>query len=130
MSAPLLCLSWLSTKTLGLDRTVRLFERLGKSRRRDAADGPTQRQADRVTRGMQFLPLRIECLDQAIVTWYLLNRHGHAAALRIGMRLTPVSGHAWVVCDQDVFVHTPGLEDFTVVATYAPWSGDGSTMRS
>lgn len=130
MSAPLLCLSYLSTKMLGLDRTVSLFERMGKMRRRATDDGPAQRHADRVTRGMQLLPLRIECLDQAIVTWYLLNRHGHPASLNIGMRLTPVSGHAWVVCDRDVFVHTPGLEDFTVVATYAPWPAGGSTIRS
>ena len=39
MSAPLLCLSWLSTKTLGLDRTVRLFEEAGILERHDFRDG-------------------------------------------------------------------------------------------
>lgn len=130
MSAPLLCLSYLSTKMLGLDRTVSLFARMGRGRPRASAEGTAQSHADGVTRGMQFLPLRIECLDQAIVTWYRLNRHGHPATLNIGMRLTPVSGHAWVICDEAVFVHTPGLEDFTVVATYAPWPIGGSTIRS
>ncbi len=81
--------------------------------------------ADRAVRGMQILPLRVECLDQAIATWFALNRHGHPAFLRIGMRLSPLSGHAWVTCNEQTFVKTPGLEDFTVVASYAPWSEAG-----
>jgi hypothetical protein len=38
------------------------------------------------------------------------------------MRLSPVSGHAWVMCNEQTFVRTPGMEDFTVVASYPPWS--------
>ena len=86
--------------------------------------------ADRAVRGMQLLPLRVECLDQAIVTWYALNRHGHPAALQIGMRLTPLSGHAWVTCGQQTFVKTPGMEDFTIVASYPPWSETASASLS
>jgi len=77
--------------------------------------------AARAIQGMQMLPLRIECLDQAIATWFVLNRHGHPASLQIGMRLSPVSGHAWVTCNEQAFVRTPGMEDFTVVASYPPW---------
>lgn len=130
MSAPLLCLSYACTKAFGLDRTVTMFRRLGRSRPSSPPRDRASDHADRVVRGMQFLPLRIECLDQAIVTWYLMNRHGHPAALNIGMRLTPVSGHAWVTCGHDVFIRIPGIEDFTVVATYPPWSDSGSTIAS
>ena len=76
---------------------------------------------------MQLLPLRIECLDQAIATWYVLNRHGHPAFLRIGMRLSPVAGHAWVMGNEQTFVRIPGMEDFTVVASYPPWSESAGT---
>lgn len=123
MSALVLCLSHFSTKLFGLDRTIGLFRWLGRaSKPRPLSGTPAEELADRAVRGMQILPLRVECLDQAIVTWFALNRHGHPASLQIGMRLSPLSGHAWVTCNEQTFVKTPGMEDFTVVATYAPWS--------
>jgi hypothetical protein len=123
MSAPILCLSHLSTRLFGIDRTVIFFRWLGRVCGAGRASGATASDlADRAIRGMQLLPLRVECLDQAIATWYVLNRHGHPAFLRIGMRLSPVSGHAWVMCNEQTFVRTPGMEDFTVVASYPPWS--------
>lgn len=124
MSAALLVLSFCSTKLLGLDRTVRLATALGRRCRplwRAFGIRPAPQIADRVQRGLRFLPFPIECLDQAIVTWYLLNLRGHAANLRVGMKLSPVSGHAWVVNGGQTFVATPGLEDFTVVAEYPAW---------
>ena len=120
MSAPLLCLSHFSTKLFGIDRTISFFRWLGRAGRR-SSNATAAHLADSAIRGMQLLPLRIECLDQAIATWYVLNRHGHPAFLRIGMRLSPVSGHAWVTCNEQTFVRTPGMEDFTVVASYPPW---------
>lgn len=126
MSTLVLCLSHFSTKLFGLDRTVSFFRWLGRaSRPRPVSPTPVEELADRAVRGMQILPLRVECLDQAIATWFALNRHGHPAFLRIGMRLSPLSGHAWVTCNEQTFVKTPGLEDFTVVASYAPWSEAG-----
>lgn len=123
MSAAALCLSHVSTKLFGIDRTVNFFRWLGRaSKPRAASPVPAEELADRALHGMQVLPLRVECLDQAIVTWYALNRHGHPASLKIGMRLSPLSGHAWVTCNEQTFVKTPGMEDFTVVASYAPWS--------
>lgn len=123
MSAIVLSLSHLSTKFFGIDRTVRMFHWLGKiTRARRRADQTTaQATAARALRGLDVLPMRVECLDQAIAVWFNLNRHGHPAALKIGMRLSPLSGHAWVTCGSDVFVTTPGLEDFAVVAAYDPW---------
>ncbi|QUS37857.1 lasso peptide biosynthesis B2 protein [Tardiphaga alba] len=125
MSAVVLSLSHFSTKLLGIDRTVRMFHWVGERMRAGARAGDLSAQtiAARALQGLNVLPMRIECLDQAIVVWFSLNRHGHPATLRIGMRLSPLSGHAWVTCGTDMFVTTPGMEDFTVVATYDPWPG-------
>lgn len=125
MSAVVLSLSHLSTKLFGIDRTVRMFHWLGeRTKVGPRANRVTaQTVAARALRGLNALPMRIECLDQAIAVWFNLNRHGHPAALKIGMRLSPLSGHAWVICGDNVFVTTPGIEDFTVVAAYDPWPG-------
>lgn len=56
-----------------------------------------------------------------MVVWYLLNREGHAATLKIGMKLAPLTGHAWVTAGDESFVVIPDIEDFTVVAEFAPW---------
>lgn len=125
MSAAVLSLSHLSTKLFGIDRTVRMFHWLGERTRVGSRPerATAQAVAARALRGLNGLPMRIECLDQAIAVWFSLNRHGHRASLKIGMRLSPLSGHAWVTCGDEIFVTTPGMEDFTVVAAYEPWSG-------
>jgi hypothetical protein len=130
MSSFVLCLSHFSTKLFGLDRTVVLFRWLGRRGGRARSALSVEQLADRALSGMQMLPLRVECLDQAIATWFALNRHGHPAALKIGMRLSPLSGHAWVTCNGESFVKTPGMEDFTVVASYPPWSETASASLS
>ncbi len=131
MSASILCFSHFSTKLFGIDRTITLFRWLGRARGPGRSPEATAKDlADRAIRGMQLLPLRIECLDQAVATWYVLNRHGHPASLRIGMRLSPLSGHAWVTCKEQTFIDTPGMEDFTVVASYPPWPEATSTNFS
>jgi hypothetical protein len=123
MSAMVLSLSHLSTKLFGIDRTVRMFHWLGERTKvsKPSDKMPAQEVAERALRGLNILPMRIECLDQAIAVWFSLNRHGHPANLKIGMRLSPLSGHAWVTCGDEVFVTTPGMEDFTIVAAYDPW---------
>jgi hypothetical protein len=122
MSAFLLTLSFISTKLFGLDKTATAITSLARLRKRwnsnVSSRSPTEI-AERVNRGLKFLPFPVECLDQALVTWYALNVAGHGATLKIGMRLSPVSGHAWVLCGSERFVLVPGLEDFTVVAEYA-----------
>ena len=124
MSAAVLSLSHLSTKLFGIDRTVQMFHWLGERTRVKPRPErvPAQAVAARALRGLNALPMRIECLDQAIAVWFNLNRHGHPASLKIGMRLSPLSGHAWVTCGDDVFVTTPGMEDFSVVAAYDPFT--------
>jgi hypothetical protein len=125
MSAIVLSFTHLSTRLMGIDRTVRMFHWLGeKMRVRPAADRKDAREvAERALRGLNVLPMRIECLDQAIAVWSSLNRHGYPASLKIGMRLSPLSSHAWVTCQDETFVVTPGMEDFTVIAAYEPWAG-------
>lgn len=122
MNTFVLYFSYFSTKILGIDRTARFLKWLGCKIPKSADTKSAEALADGAVRGMHLLPLRIECLDQAMATWFALNRHGYPAALKIGMRLSPLSGHAWVICNQDTFVKTPGMEDFTEVASYAPWS--------
>lgn len=124
MSAIVLSLSHLSTNLFGIDRTVRMFHWLGeRTKARPRADTMSARTVtEHALRGLNVLPMRIECLDQAIAVWFSLNRHGHPASLKIGMRLSPLSGHAWVTCGDEVFVTMPGMEDFSVVASYDPWS--------
>lgn len=125
MSAAVLSLSHLSTKLFGIDRTVRMFHWLGERTKVRARPEkiPAEAIAGHALRGLNVLPMRIECLDQAISVWFSLNRHGHPASLKIGMRLSPLSGHAWVTCGDEVFVTTPGIADYTVVAAYDPWPG-------
>ncbi len=125
MSAILLSLSFAGTKLFGPDRTAHAFTLAGKLRRRFPFRGRPREKSEiaaRVERGLAYLPLQVECLDQAMVTWYQLNKRGHAATLKIGMKLSPLMGHAWVVSGADVFVTVPGLEDFAVVAEFEPWS--------
>jgi hypothetical protein len=125
MSAILLTLSFAGTKTLGPDRTARAFELVGKVRRALPRLRRARSRAEvaaRVERRLALLPLHVECLDQAMVTWYELNARGFEATLRIGMKLTPLSGHAWVVSGDETFVTTPGLEDYAVVAEFPPWT--------
>jgi Transglutaminase-like superfamily len=122
MNALLLTLSFISTKFFGLDKTanaVTYLARLRKKFRFGNANKTPSEIAENVNRGLRFLPFPVECLDQALVTWYALNVAGHEATLKIGMKLSPVSGHAWVLCGDERFVLVPGLEDFTVVAEYA-----------
>jgi hypothetical protein len=122
MNALLLTLSFISTKFFGLDKTANAVTFLARLRKKfsfGASKKKPSEIAESVNRGLRFLPFPVECLDQALVTWYALNVAGHEATLKIGMKLSPVSGHAWVLCGDERFVLVPGLEDFTVVAEYA-----------
>jgi hypothetical protein len=124
MSALLLALSFAGTKLLGPERTARAFSTVGRLRRRLKLRTQSRVPSEideRVQRALRFLPLPVECLDQAMVTWYQLNVDGHPATLKIGMKLAPLAGHAWVVSRGETFVLVPGIEDFSVVAEFPPW---------
>lgn len=120
VSGALLLASFLGTRYGGLERTVRAFARAGRLQRAARlcrARGPQEVRAA-VERGYQRLPLPIECLEQAIVTWYLLNVGGHAATLKIGATLSPLESHAWVESGGELFGETPHIADMHVVAEY------------
>lgn len=53
--------------------------------------------------------------------WYALNRAGYQAELKIGMTITPMESHAWVVCGDKVYVDIQNLLDFHVLSTYPAW---------
>jgi Transglutaminase-like superfamily len=50
------------------------------------------------------IPLRTNCLEQSLVLWWLLERRGIAAELRIGARKDAdhLEAHAWVEFDGQV----------------------------
>jgi len=123
MGMILLSMSHICARWAGIDRTVRWLSWLGqRTRKRQPGLITAPILAEKALSGMAYLPMRIECLEQSLAVWYQLNRYGHPAELKIGMRITPLSGHAWVVCEDQTYVQTPGLEDFTVVANYPPWA--------
>ena len=125
MFTPLLLTASLAgAKTLGPERTADVLRRIGSLHQRTPLRGrrlAPRRIAERVERGYRYLPLPIECLEQALANWYLMNLKGHPASLRIGMRLTPLSGHAWVEAEGTIYGGIPGIEDYQVVGTIDPW---------
>ncbi|MEZ4257777.1 MAG: lasso peptide biosynthesis B2 protein [Polyangiaceae bacterium] len=123
MASHLLALSFVGTKVLGPERTAAAFRAVAKGKRRLRFWRAPRSLDDvraRVERGYRFLPLPVECLDQAMVTWYLLNAEGHPATLRIGMKLSPFLGHAWVESRGEVLGAIPGIEDMAIVSEIGP----------
>lgn len=120
MTNPLLFVaSFVGTKFVGLDQTVAFFRSLGRvARRLPSRTKSVETLRRHVARGYSLLPLPIQCLDQAIVTWYTLNANGHPARLKIGVALSPLYSHAWVVSGSEVFGDIARLADFHVVAEY------------
>lgn len=111
-------LSFIGTKFWGLEGTVRLFSRLAKALPTPGKRLSIEQVRARIHRGYSFLPLPIQCLDQAIVSWYLLHRNGHHARLKIGVSLAPLYSHAWVISGDQILGDIAGLADFHVVAEY------------
>lgn len=65
-------------------------------------------------------PGKVKCLAQALTTQYLLERHGYAAQLRIGVAKADSAGltaHAWVECQEKVVIGgLANLSAFTPLA--------------
>jgi Transglutaminase-like superfamily len=84
---------------LGFPRTQRVIAWLVDGRG-DAAEPPegwVEAVAQAVVAAAVFCPGRVECLEQSMVLYYLLRRHGVSAELRFGVRTMPFAAHAWVV---------------------------------
>lgn len=133
MGMLLLSVSHLSTRWVGLDRSVRWLRWCGERARRanhvDDHPLPAPTVAHKALRGLSYLPMRIECLEQSLAIWYDLNRHGHPAELKIGVRTAPQSAHAWVTCGDQTYVHAPGLEEYTVISSYPAWDTDANDTK-
>jgi hypothetical protein len=118
-------MSFLGTKLIGLESTSKFFTMLGEVRRRN----PFYRMrtvediSKRLQEGLHRLPIPVECLDQAMVYWHELNLNGYPATLKIGLKLSPMMGHAWVESEGRIFVPVPGIEDDGVVGECPPWRG-------
>jgi len=115
--------SFLSTKFWGLDSTIQFLKKGGMALNRFSH--PQENRASigsALSLSLHRIPLAVKCLDQAIVAWYVLNRNGHPATLKIGISITPIESHAWVDCEGEIFVSTYNLADLSVVAEYGPWT--------
>ena len=116
------CLTFLSSKFLGIERTTQILKKSALSFRRfkksslslETIEGQLQRSLHRV-------PFATKCLDQALVAWFYLNLNRHPATLKIGLSITPLESHAWVTAGNRTFVDTYNLSDLTVVAEYLPF---------
>lgn len=60
------------------------------------------------TAAARYLPFRTNCLEQSLVLWWLLRRHGLMADLKIGARREAdrFEAHAWVECEGGVIGDT------------------------
>ena len=117
----LFIVSFVGTKFCGLDRTISLFRSIGKIQRHTPlrrSSRSLEQLRKQIQRGYAFLPLPIQCLDQAIVSWYLLNLNNYPASLKIGVSLAPFYSHAWTETGKEIFGDIARLADFHVVAEY------------
>lgn len=115
-------ISFLLTKFVGIDRTLKLFQFLGTRLRKMPHSPKSMDQIEQdLLRSLQVVPVAAKCLDQAVIAWTLLNFYGYPAIFRIGISLSPVESHAWVVVKERVFVDTYNLADLRVVAEYSYW---------
>ena len=119
----LFALSYLGTRYLGLEKTVNSFKRVGMRLRRlhTFRSIDDKNMTETLFRSYSSLPLAIRCLDQAVVTWYLLNLHGHRAEMKIGVNVAPFMSHAWVELGEKRFVDSVYIPDMEVVANYPAW---------
>lgn len=76
-----------------------------------------------VAAAARYMPLRTNCLEQSLVLWWLLKRHGIAAVLKIGAKkeASRFEAHAWVE-----FQGGPGEEQ----PAFVPFEGPGTGMET
>ena len=88
-------------------------------RRRLSVEHPV----DRIVWAVRAITRRLPgttCLTQALVAHSMLRRHGHAPALRIGVRQPKsptLDAHAWVECDGAIVIGTiDTLADYAILS--------------
>lgn len=97
----LLTVAWISLRTLGWSRSVQLWGRWSRSAGRccQAAVAACAAVADAVVTVVPLHPLRVQCKERALVSWFLLRRRGLAPELIVGIDACPFQAHVWVECD-------------------------------
>jgi hypothetical protein len=96
--------TWLGLRLAGFRRWKAIAERVARAAApKSGADGDAKAGAGRDIARMaaaaaHYLPFRTNCLEQSLVLWWLLQRRGIAADLRIGARKEAdrFEAHAWV----------------------------------
>jgi len=109
-AAAALCLTWLGLRLAGFRRWKAVAEWSSQTPApASAANGEANAEAGRVIARMaaataRHLPVRTNCLERSLVLWWLLQRRGIAADLRIGARKVAdrFEAHAWVDFDGSV----------------------------
>lgn len=123
----LLTLAWISIRTLGWTRTIRLWRRWQRpiDNKAPSGDWETAVQAvDTVVReaaAKHLLLPTIACKERALVGWHILkSTFGLPAELVIGINLYPFQAHAWVECGSwTVTDDRSHCEMFTPAARYS-----------
>jgi transglutaminase superfamily protein len=103
-AAAALCLTWLGLRLAGFRRWKSIAESFALpaepifAANCDAKVQEGQDVARMTAAAARYLPFRTNCLEQSLVLWYLLQRRGIAADLRIGARKVAdrFEAHAWV----------------------------------
>jgi hypothetical protein len=109
--------------TLGFRRTYLVIDKI--VRRTPRCSNPDTDVINTIARHVitaaALQPGRAQCLEQSLALYYCLRRAGIAAEFRMGAKLNPFSGHAWVEYDG-----APILEDPEHFAGFVPFP----TLRS
>lgn len=92
----LLALIDVTSRLLGLRRTLRLVRRLAGVGSRGSDTGVVDRTVERLVLAAAFYPGRAQCLEQSLALYVLLRRRGVAADFRLGVQPLPFYAHAWV----------------------------------
>ncbi|NEO00706.1 MAG: lasso peptide biosynthesis B2 protein [Moorea sp. SIO3I7] len=122
----LLTLAWISIRTLGWTRTIKLWRRWQPS---IAPNTPPENwekalaAVDAVVRSAaaKHMLLPMACKERALVGWQILRTtFGLPAELVIGISLYPFEGHAWVECGSEIVTDDQlHCQMFTPVARYS-----------
>jgi hypothetical protein len=71
------------------------------------------------------VPWKSVCLDQALVATIMLNRRNIPNTLFLGVKLnqeqSKLEAHAWVSCDDKIFIGGEQSKTFKVVACFSKW---------
>jgi len=110
----LIFVSAIALHTAGFQRTINFIERLGRGRRRPAADSVRA-----IRRARSYGLFRGNCLSQSLALLWLLRRSGHDGHLRIGVKSEAgrLLSHAWVELDGET------IDPAAIAGEYVAFSG-------